>query len=71
MFQKSKSELLAGAESVEAFLARKGQIQQVEEGVSNAKDPALRYCRCGCHGDYSQHSMRAGESGRSSSVVIR
>lgn len=31
----------------------------------------LSVCKCGCHGDYTEHSMRAGESGRSSSVIIR
>ena len=28
-------------------------------------------CRCGCHGDYTEHSMRAGESGRYSSEIVR
>ena len=28
-------------------------------------------CRCGCHGDYTDHSMRAGESGRYSSEIVR
>ena len=28
-------------------------------------------CRCGCHGDYTEHSMRAGEAGRNSSEIVR
>jgi hypothetical protein len=28
-------------------------------------------CRCGCHGDYTEHSMRAGESCRSASIIIQ
>ena len=35
------------------------------------KYPTLADCRCGCHGDYTEHSMRAGESGRCSSIIIR
>jgi len=31
----------------------------------------LADCRCGCHGDYTDHSMRAGESGRNSSEIVR
>ena len=30
-----------------------------------------RECRCGCHGDYTEHSMRSGESGRYSSEIVR
>lgn len=33
--------------------------------------PTLADCRCGCHGDYTDHSMRAGESGRSASIIIQ
>lgn len=32
---------------------------------------SLDDCRCGCHGDYTEHSMRAGESGRSASIIIQ
>lgn len=28
-------------------------------------------CLCGCNGNYTEHSMRAGESGRPSSVIVR
>lgn len=37
--------------------------------VSNCR--SLFNCRCGCHGDYTDHSMRAGESGRYSSEIVR
>lgn len=30
----------------------------------------LILCECGCHGDFTDHSMRAGESGRCASVII-
>lgn len=33
--------------------------------------PRLRDCQCGCDGDYTAHSMRAGESGRPASVIVR
>lgn len=55
------------------FLANGGQIKQCLEG-----DRAVRFvprelyrCQCGCHGDYTEHSMRAGESGRDASEIIR
>lgn len=31
----------------------------------------LWQCQCGCHGDFTEHSMRAGESGRCASVIIQ
>ena len=31
----------------------------------------LADCRCGCRGDYTEHSMRAGESGRCASIIIQ
>ena len=50
-----------------------GQIKQRLPG-----DRAIRVmprnlwqCQCGCHGDFTEHSMRAGESGRCASVIIR
>jgi len=64
-------------ESVEEFLARGGEIQQIAEGVmtitmatikkskkSNIKEfNSLEDCNCGCEGDYTDHSMRLGEKG--------
>jgi hypothetical protein len=28
-------------------------------------------CQCGCNGDYTDHSMRAGESGRDPQLIVR
>lgn len=57
----------------EQFLVNGGQVKQCLDG-----DRALRFaprdlhrCQCGCHGDYTDHSMRAGESGRDASVIVR
>jgi len=30
----------------------------------------LADCRCGCYGDYTEHTMRAGESGRCASIIV-
>lgn len=58
---------------IEAFFAKGGKSNQCLPG-----DSAVRFaprnlwqCQCGCHGDYTEHSMRAGESGRDSSIIIR
>lgn len=52
------------------FFANGGTVKHISEGERSAL-VSLRYCRCGCDGNYTEHSMRAGESGRDSSVVIR
>lgn len=52
------------------FFANGGTVKHVAEDERSAP-VSLRYCRCGCDGDYTEHSMRAGESGRDASVVIR
>lgn len=67
-------------ESVEEFLSRGGKIQEVEPGVRGeelrnsynkpAVDPLIKDCKCGCLGDWTEHTMRAGESGRDPNVVI-
>ena len=31
--------------------------------TSNARDELLTHCRCGCNGDYTDHSMRLAERG--------
>ena len=49
------------AESVEEFLARGGKVTAVKAGASNV-DPALKYCKCGCNGNYTDHSMRQAEN---------
>jgi hypothetical protein len=55
-----------------AFESNGGAVKQCLPG-----DHAIRLvprnlwqCQCGCHGDYTEHSMRAGESGRDSSIII-
>lgn len=57
----------------EQFLASGGQVKQCLPG-----DRAVRFapidlwrCQCGCHGDYTEHSMRAGESGRNPQLIVR
>ena len=70
----SKNDLLAIiAASTEAYISSGGKVKQCAEG-----DHAIRLvprnlwqCQCGCHGDFTEHSMRAGESGRCASVVVR
>lgn len=57
-------------EQINAFFARGGSVTQVAEGERSI-DPKLSRCLCGCNGNFTDHSMRAGESGRCSSVVIR
>ncbi len=52
------------------FLAKCKSVTVVAEG-ERVIDPMIRRCRCGCEGDWTAHTMRAGESGRNSSMVIR
>lgn len=51
--------------AMEAFEKKGGTIQQVAEGESTKPkvDPKLRYCCCGCHGNWTDHTMRLGERG--------
>ena len=56
---------------IAAFFAKGGKIQEVPAGHRAEVVPGLNACRCGCHGDYTEHSMRAGESGRYSSEIVR
>lgn len=48
--------------AMQAFIANGGKVAQVEEG-KRAIDPAIRYCDCGCAGDWTEHTMRLGERG--------
>lgn len=50
------------ATSMAAFQSKGGKVQKVEEG-KRAIDPSIRYCRCGCNGDWTDHTMRLGERG--------
>lgn len=61
------------AKATSAYASSGGKIKQCADG-----DQAIRLmprnlwqCQCGCHGDFTDHSMRAGESGRCASVIIR
>lgn len=47
-----------------AMAAFKGKIQVVADGERSEADlvnDRLRYCKCGCDGNYTDHSMRQGE----------
>lgn len=61
------------AQAMAAFEQEGGKVESVEEGVSTKKqvDPLIRHCQCGCNGDWTEHTMRAGESGRDIYTVIR
>ena len=57
------------AAAVAAFLANGGKVTQCATGdnalrESHYRDPSIAECLCGCHGDWTEHTMRAGESGR-------
>lgn len=69
----SKADLQAMLDRASAaYKARGGVISTIPEGERSAvPDKALGRCRCGCEGDYTEHTMRAGESGRCSSIIIR
>ena len=56
-----------------SYLQSGGQIKHCAEGDNAVRlQPRnLWQCQCGCHGDFTEHSMRAGESGRCSSIIIR
>ena len=70
----SKQELAAMiSAATERHVSNGGAIKQCAPG-----DGAVRMvprniwmCQCGCHGDFTEHSMRAGESGRCASVIIK
>lgn len=47
-----------------AFQNAGGKVQQVAEGVKSESamlNDSVRYCTCGCEGNYTDHSMRKGE----------
>lgn len=56
----------------DSYLNGGGKIKQCADGDTSVRlvPRGLWRCRCGCHGDYTDHSMRAGESGRCASVII-
>lgn len=54
------------ADAMQAFLNAGGKVQEVEPGkrtLDYAIDPRLVTCGCGCKGNYTDHTMRLGESG--------
>lgn len=53
----NKSELAA---MMEAFQSKGGVVKEVKEG-ERVIDPAIRYCKCGCEGNWTDHTMRQGE----------
>lgn len=70
----SKSELAALIrQATAAHVEQGGAIKQCLPGDRAVRlvPASLWQCQCGCHGDFTEHSMRAGESGRCASVVIR
>ena len=56
----TKQELAA---QMEDFSARGGKVKEVAEGQS-AIDPLIKNCQCGCRGNWTDHTMRLGESGQ-------
>lgn len=46
-----------------AFESNGGKVEQIETN-QRTLDPGLVFCTCGCRGNYTDHSMRKGESGR-------
>ena len=55
-----------------AFEQQGGKVKECATGDSAIRliPRDLYRCECGCHGDFTDHSMRAGESGRCASVII-
>lgn len=57
-------------QQINDFFASGGTVKHIAEGERSAP-VSLRFCRCGCDGNYTEHSMRASESGYCSSEVVR
>lgn len=51
------------AEAMKAFEQAGKKVVVIAEGdkAVSSIDPALRYCKCGCDGNYTDHTMRQGE----------
>lgn len=60
------------ARLTESFISNGNKIKNCAEGDTAVRQVPknLWQCQCGCHGDFTDHSMRAGESGRCASVII-
>lgn len=55
----TKEQLAAATAS---FQQNGGQVKVVKQGECTI-DPSIRHCRCGCRGNWTDHTMRQGESG--------
>lgn len=54
------------AQAMAEFEANGGKVVQCAQGertLNHVIDPALAGCTCGCKGNYTDHTMREGESG--------
>ncbi len=58
-----KTERAMIEEAMQRYQANGGKVQQVPTGARTIDD-GLRHCRCGCRGNYTEHSMRLGEMGK-------
>lgn len=47
---------------VAMFKAQGGKVKTIPEGERSI-DPYLKGCKCGCNGDWTDHTMRKGEKG--------
>ena len=50
------------AAAMAAFESSGGEVKKVKEGERTI-DPRIRWCKCGCEGNYTDHTMRQGERG--------
>jgi len=53
------------AQTIEEYLAQGGKVTQCKPG-ERKPESELKYCQCGCEGNYTDHSMRLGEKGKRS-----
>lgn len=48
-----------------AFEQSGGKVERIADGVTANPEPAfnstIKWCNCGCHGDWTEHTMRLGE----------
>lgn len=49
-------------QAMQEYLAKGGRVTEIEPNVRTTDD-GLRHCRCGCLGNYTDHTMRLGERG--------
>jgi hypothetical protein len=62
----TKEELVA---AMAAFEQGGGKVQEIEAGVSGERadstfNTTIKFCGCGCHGDWTDHRMREAENGK-------